>query len=62
MNLVQRRKELDLTQADVAKAIGWSRVWYNRLENNPTAQKRIPADVAVKLADVLRVSVSEVVS
>lgn len=50
----QRRLELNLTQKEVAKAAGITEATLSRYENN---QRIPPADILIKLANVLKVNV-----
>ena len=55
-NIKKIRATKKLTQDFVAKKLGVSRVWYNKLENN---EVDIKVDLLPKIADVLKVPVTE---
>lgn len=54
--LVEIRNKKNMTQEDVAKYCGVSNVAYHMYE---TGKRKIPSDVADKIADVLEISETE---
>ncbi|MCC6691515.1 MAG: helix-turn-helix transcriptional regulator [Bacteroidia bacterium] len=55
-NVKKIRQQKKLTQDFVAKKLGVSRVWYNKLENDEVA---IKVDILPKLAEIFKVPVQE---
>ncbi len=58
--LEERRKELNLSQQDVANAIGISRQYFNSIENG-TRQKKMDITLVTKLATVLNLTVENII-
>ena len=61
MDYRQKRKEMGLTQADMAMRIGCSRQYYNELEKHPNT-RRLSAELLKRIADAFGVSMDEVVA
>ena len=61
MNFRQKRKEMGLTQADMAFRIGCSRQYYNELEKHPNS-RRLSAELLKRIANAFGVSMDEVVA
>lgn len=59
--LVKRRKALNLSQQDVANAIGISRQYYNAIENG-IRQKRMDITLVVKIATTLNMTPESVIN
>lgn len=59
--LIKRRKTLNLSQQDVANAIGISRQYYNAIENG-TRQKRMDITLVVKIATTLNMTPESVIN
>jgi putative transcriptional regulator len=57
--LIEKRRKANLTQAQIAKAVGISVTMYSRIENG----KRTPSlETALKIAQLLNASVEELFS
>lgn len=59
--LAKMREEKKMTQHDVAKAVGVSRQYYQMIETG-NRQKKMDVTLCVKLADVLGVSVVDIIN
>lgn len=58
--LVQRRKELNLSQQDVADALGISRQYYSAIEQG-IRQKKLEITLVVGLAKALKTTITDII-
>ena len=58
IRLKELRQERDLTQQEMAKLLGVSRVTYSRYENG---KREIPLTLLIKLADIFKTSIDYIV-
>lgn len=62
MKLKNRREELGLTQKEVAEKSGLTLSYYQKLEYGSRSVYKLNVESAVKLAEALRVSITELIT
>lgn len=61
MNLKNRRAELGLTQKEVAEKSGLTLSYYQKLEYGSRSVYKLNVEAAVKLAEALRISITDLI-
>ena len=62
MNLKNRRTELGLTQKEVAEKSGLTLSYYQKLEYGSRSVYKLNIESAVKLAEALRISITDLIA
>lgn len=62
MKLKDHRKELRLTQKEVAEKSGLTLSYYQKLEYGSRSVYKLNVEAAVKLAEALKISITELIA